>query len=150
MAGKNQRKLATRGVTCPELLESPQEQRVVFVRPHICREKEIRSQAFDLLGEPRTYILACASDMELARGRHQENVVELIAVMRRDNGTGVLRDRSDGATTADKTREVLATRRQELRVEELRMQLMLQVGNQSHLLVEREAVLIVDREASKQ
>src|SRR5262249_17942107 len=139
-----------RGMTYSELLESPEQQRMVFVRPHIRREKEIRSKAFDLLGEPRTYILACASDMELARGWHQEDVVELIAVMRRDDGTGVVRDRSHGTTIADKTREVLATRRQELRVEKLRIQLVLQVGNQSHLLAEREAELIVDREASKQ
>src|SRR6516165_8445420 len=98
MARKDQRKLAMRGMTCPELLESPQEQRVVFVWPHICGEKEIRLQGLDLLGEPRTYILARASDMELARGRHQEDVVKLIAVMRRDDGTGVLRDGSDGTT----------------------------------------------------
>src|SRR6516165_9792454 len=133
MARKDQRKLAMRGMTCPELLESPQEQRVVFVWPHICGEKEIRLQGLDLLGEPGTHILACASDIELARRRHQENVVELIVVMRRDDGTGVLRDRSNGTTTADKTREGLATRRQDLRVEELWIQLVLQVGNQSHL-----------------
>src|SRR6516164_5710400 len=108
MAGKDQRKLAMRGITYPELLESPQEERMVFVRPHIRREKEIRSQAFDLLGEPRTYILACASDMELARGRHQEDVVELIAVMRRDDGTGVLRDVPAATTPAEKPGEVLA------------------------------------------
>ena len=108
---------------------------MVFVRPNICREKEIGLQGLDLFDELGTYILACASDIELARRRHQENVVELIVIMRRDDGPGVLRDRSDGTTTPDKTREVVATRRQGLRVEELWIQLMLQVGNQSHLFV---------------
>src|SRR5207237_10807680 len=110
----------------------------------------IELQKLELLNEAGADIAACARGLKLACRRHQENVVESIAVMGIDRRARKFRNRSYRPAALDKAREASAARRDMLCWKKLWAIFVLKIGNQGDLFAQRKIEQVIDRIRSKQ